>query len=203
MTVNIMNRPTVTKLVRKTSFATLRAAFSDVIPDQVFDLKLDPKLRSHELRAPDCELGEEFHEALALGIRGERVPTRFWPFVFVILAWMESEGVTKKRSEWEFRSSKSLKGRCDVLADGGFNKRGILEFKLTGKVPDADALPDAHLAELSMYACADAETDEFTANSSRWGAVVYVCPSARSLRVFQFTTMNDCCAAAQTILKAA
>jgi hypothetical protein len=116
---------------------------------------------------------------------------------------MDSEGVTKKRSEWEFRQSKQLKARCDVLTDGGLNKRGILEFKLTGKVPCPDALPEAHLAELSMYACADAETDESTANSGRWGAVIYVCPAERTLRVFQFTTMTNCCAAADTILKAA
>jgi hypothetical protein len=198
-----MYRPTVTKLVRKTPFTTLRAAFSEVIPDQVFDLNMDTNLKTRAMRAPDCGLGDEFHKALASGIRGEWVAPLFWPFVFVILAWMESEGVINKRSEWEFRQSKQLKARCDVLTKGGLNETGILEFKLTGKIPDAEALPEAHLAELSLYAYASAETDKAVDPCKRWGAVVYVCPSARSLRVFQFTTMTHCCAAAETILKAA
>ena len=196
-----MSRPTVTALVRDTPSHTLSAAFSRADPDQVYDLRMDPNLKTLAMRAPDRELGLEFHEALAAGIRGEWVERRFWPFVFVILTWLESEGVVAKRSEWEFRQSKQLTGRCDVITDGGFNKKGILEFKLTGKIPDADSLSEAHLAELSMYACAAAE--EFEDYSNHWGAVVYVCPHARNLRVFQFTTMADCCAAANTILKAA
>jgi hypothetical protein len=116
---------------------------------------------------------------------------------------MESEGVTKKRSEWVFRHSKHLKARCDVLADGGYNKKGILEFKLTGRIPDAEALPESHLAELSMYAFAATETDQFTDHSQHWGAVVYVCPSERTIRVFQFNKMTDCCNAAKRVLEAA
>jgi hypothetical protein len=195
-----MHRPTVTNLVRHTA---LRSTFSELKPDQVFDLKMDPKLRTSALRAPDRELGDEFHKALAGGFRGEWVPQRFWPFVYVILAWMESEGVTRTRSEWKFRKSKQLNGRCDALIEGGVNKKGILEFKLTGNIPDADALPEAHLAELSLYACAAVETDVSTNHSSQWGAVVYVCPSERTLRIFQFANMTACCEAANRVLKAA
>jgi hypothetical protein len=198
-----MPLPTVTDIVRQTCNTTLRSIFSEVKPDQVFDLKMDPKLRTSYMRAPDRELGNEFHKALARGVRGEWVPHRYWPFVYVILAWMESEGVTRTHSEWKFGRSKQLNGRCDAVIEGGVNKKGVLEYKLTGKIPDADALPEAHLAELSLYACAAVETDASTNHSSQWGAVVYICPSERTLRIFQFTNMTACGEAANRVLKAA
>jgi hypothetical protein len=191
--------PTVTSVVRSTPLQDLLQGFAKAFPDQVFDLQLSPMLRGPSMGLPDRKLGDAFHAALSRGIRGKWIDRQFWPFVHAIKEWLKYEGVSRTQTEWSFRGSKHLRACCDLLVKGGFNNRGILEVKLIGILPDELSKDDQF--QLSLYTLAAAE--RFRDYSNFWGAVIYVCPEVRTIRVFQFTKMDTCCHAAKQILQAA
>jgi hypothetical protein len=193
-----MPNPTVTSVVRCTSLRTLERFFASIEPDQIYDLELAPFLRSPAMGRPDADLGEAFHAALASGIRGQWVEHAFYPYVRVIRDWLTDDGVTRFYSEWEFRYAR-IPGKCDLLVTGGPNCRGVVEVKLVNHLPETAPTDDA--CQLALYV-RDA-ADRYHDYHRFWGAIAYVAPSERAVRVFQWESMEESCRAAAKILSAA
>jgi hypothetical protein len=194
-----MKKPTVTSVVRNAPSHALSQAFADIKSAESYDLELSRSLRAPAMGRPNCVLGENFHSALANALRGEWIDRRYWPYVRVLRDWLADEGVTRIYSEWEFRNSKQIRGCCDLLVAGGPNKRGVLEVKLVGQLPEECPYDDQ--CQLGLYTRAAA--DRFHDYGSYWGALAYVCPQARVIRIFEWQSMNACCKAAGQVLAAA
>ena len=196
-----MKNQSVTSVIRGASRDALRRAFSSAAPDQIYDLEIRSHVRGPRIGTVDRARGEAFHEALSQGFSGQWVAPQYFPFVRVIKDWLDDEGVTRSLSEWEFRGSKAVRGRCDLLVKGGPNQRGVIETKLKGpkRLPQAVLVDD--LLELSLYTATAAE--RFHDYDRFWGALVYVHPASHLIRVFEWRTMGCCCEAANQILKVA
>jgi hypothetical protein len=196
----LMKYKTVTSVVRSTPPTILDRARAQTSPDSIYDLELSPHLREHKIGHIDCDQGERFHQALSKGVSGQWVNAKYYPFVQVIIDWLRDEGVTKVLSEWEFRESKRLRGCCDLMVTGGPNRRGIVEIKLVNSLPEWRPPGDDQL-QLGLYASMAAL--RFGDYHSYWGALAYVAPSNRTIRIFQFSNMEPCCCAANRVLEAA
>lgn len=191
--------PTVTAVVRGASQNVLGEAFRKSDPYKRFDLEIDLRSRNPVAINTGCTAGEEFHAELSSAIQGNWVSYKYWPYVQGIRDWLSREGVTWTLGEWEFRFAKAVRGKCDLLVKGGVNGRGVIEAKLVKSLPEAPPCDDR--CQLGLYVCAAA--DRHCDYHHYWGALAYVCPRRRTIRIYRWRSMKDNCHAARQVLRAA
>lgn len=194
-----MKSHSVTSIIRNASEKVLNRAFTANTPDDIYDLVLSPHLHCPRVGRIDCAAGERFHRDLAASVNGQWIDRQYWPYTRVLRDWLKDNGVTRVWSEWEFREGYRVVGCCDLLVKGGANARGVVEVKLINNLPEMP--PGDNQCQLGLYARkAAAKFQDF---DSYWGALAYVHPLSRSIRVFEWTKMGRCCHAAHRILRAA
>jgi hypothetical protein len=191
----------VTSLVRNAPTRALNRAFAGAHPDSSYDLELSPHIKGARVPYIGIDEGENAHAAISALIRGEWADRRFWPYACVIRDWMSDIGVQRVWTDWHIQETGRFVGSCDLLVSGGPRSSGVIEVKFVNRgLPEFHRMD--HLFQLSLYARGLAEMrggfDRY------WGAIAYVCPSARTIRVFEWTVgMPRCCQSADFLLRAA
>jgi hypothetical protein len=190
----------VTSLVRNAPTWAINQAFADAHPDASYDLELSQHMRGPKIHFIGIDEGERAHAAISALIRGKWSERRFWPYARVLRDWLDDVGVKRIWTDWQLRETGKFVGACDILVSGGPRQSGVVEVKLVNTLPEFHRRD--HLLQLSLYARGLAENR----GSFRgyWGALAYIAPAARTIRVFEWTDgLPHCCETAGKLLRAA
>ena len=194
-----MSAKSITEIVRGSPIRLINHAFQCIKPDETCDLPVEPLKAKSTHHSLAYLHGAELHEAFDRGNRGLWVDPKYWPYVRTFKAWMSKIGVRTSYSEWEFRGARKYYGFCDLLAAGGPNHRGVVEFKLTWDMPEVPENED--LYQLSLYS--HSASERFCDRWNYWGALAYVHPDSHSMRLFLWRSMKAGCESANWLAREA
>jgi len=142
-------------------------------------------------RRPRRSLGDTLHEALAEAFSGSWVSRDVWPYCHAAKEWLDKQGVNRIEVEQPIQSNERH-GVCDVLAFDRNNARFVLDWKYANSGLPTKPKPE-NVFQLGLYGALARGPGRIS------GAIAYIAPRERKIRIFNWADLSDCAAEADRL----